>query len=91
MYVVVCYDIADPKRLNSIAKICETYGLRLQKSCFQIHMDINRVKEILEKIKKVIKPKYDSILCYYICEDCYNKIETIGINSILIKEDSIFL
>ncbi|HON89110.1 MAG TPA: CRISPR-associated endonuclease Cas2 [Spirochaetales bacterium] len=91
MYAIVCYDIADPKRLSAIAKICESYGVRLQKSCFQVHMEIDKIKELLATIKNEITPKEDSIICYYVCEDCYRKIETIGINSILVKEDSIFL
>ena len=35
MNMIVAYDIADPKRLQRIAKIMKDYGLRVQKSIFE--------------------------------------------------------
>jgi len=36
MIWLVTYDIASPKRLSKIANYCEKFGIRLQKSAFQI-------------------------------------------------------
>ena len=35
MFYLVAYDIADPSRLRRVAKACEDYGIRLEKSVFQ--------------------------------------------------------
>ena len=35
---LVCYDIADPKRLRKVASICEDFGYRRQKSVFMVRL-----------------------------------------------------
>ena len=75
---MVCYDIAQPKRLRNIAKIIENYGLRIQKSFFQCSMEEKRMKEMLQKIYKVIERRRDSFFVYPLCEDCLRKAVTDG-------------
>lgn len=49
MFRLVCYDVASPKRLKKVAKVCESYGIRIQKSCFQADVED--------------KEKFKSLLC----------------------------
>ena len=39
MNMIVTYDIADPRRLNRVAKVIKDYGTRVQKSKFEVAVD----------------------------------------------------
>jgi len=72
MLRLVCYDInvRKPKRLRQIAKICEKYGIRLQKSCFQVDADDESFKLLLDDLQSVLNKKLDSIVAYTLCDEC---------------------
>jgi CRISPR-associated protein Cas2 len=78
MLYLICYDIAKPDRLRKTAKIMEDYGLRIQKSFFQCSMEEKRLREMLQKIKKVVERRRDSFFIYPLCEECSRLIETDG-------------
>ena len=39
MDMLVIYDITEPRRLNKVAKVIKDYGIRVQKSIFEV--DVN--------------------------------------------------
>jgi len=39
MNMIVAYDIADERRLARVAKIVKDYGVRVQKSIFEVSVD----------------------------------------------------
>jgi len=92
MFRLVCYDIASPKRLKKVAKICESYGIRIQKSCFQADVtDKERFKNLLVAISIEMDRKKDSLVIYSVCDDC-NKLKVeIGPNKIIDPDEVIFL
>lgn len=65
MYLLA-YDISDPKRLQSVAKICERFLNRLQKSVFEGDLTKSQLYRIEEELKKVINYEEDSIILYEI-------------------------
>jgi len=87
MPYLICYDITSPKRLRKVAKVLETYGLRIQKSFFQADIDNEMLREMVGKLKKEMDKNHDSLFIYYICEKCMKKIESDGTGQLLILED----
>ena len=39
MLTLVAYDVSDPKRLRSVARVCEDYGVRVQYSIFECYLE----------------------------------------------------
>ena len=91
MIWLVSYDIANPKRLNKVAAYCEKFGLRLQKSTFQIDTEKDILENLLEGLKEIMNRKYDSIVIYPLCEDCRRLSLTDGLNNIINPDEVIFL
>ncbi len=59
---LVCYDIADEKRLRKTAKILSGYGYRLQESVFFCKMtDISKTK-LVQDILPVIHKEDDQVM-----------------------------
>ncbi len=89
MDMIVAYDIADPKRLNRVAKIIKDYGTRVQKSIFEVKLDDNRFMEMKARIEGEIEPAEDGVKYFPLCEKCAGTIENIG-NGIFIDPDKEF-
>ncbi|WP_151899672.1 CRISPR-associated endonuclease Cas2 [Sulfurimonas hydrogeniphila] len=62
---LVCYDIADSKRLAKVAKVLEKVSIRIQKSIFYL-MDTttNEIKEIAKILEEIIDEEYDDVRIY---------------------------
>lgn len=86
---VIFYDIREQKRLNKVAKIMESFGIRVQKSVFEVIADIEVINKLRQKIKRVIKDE-DYVLYINLCEEDWQKIEKYGQN-IGIYEDKDYL
>ncbi|GAB4339890.1 MAG: hypothetical protein Kow0037_25410 [Calditrichia bacterium] len=71
------YDIRDEKRLHRIAKQMENYGIRVQKSVFEIQAGRATINELREKVKGLMKPE-DFVVYFAICEKDWQKIERYG-------------
>ncbi len=58
---LLCYDIADPKRLYQVRK--HTYPLAFggQKSALQTPLSKNEAKKVLKQLSKLIEPTEDKI------------------------------
>lgn len=59
---LVCYDIAHPKRLRQVAKVCESFGQRLQYSVFECPLDDLRLERLRSQLNDIIKHDDDQIL-----------------------------
>ena len=73
MIYMICYDIADPKRLVKISKLLLKYGIRVQKSFFQADIERNRLDELVEQAVKILKKRRDSFFIYPLCASCTGK------------------
>jgi len=72
---VVLYDIRNPKRLRKVAKIMESYGVRVQKSVFEVLAPSDVINRLRYRIQKVIHVE-DYILYINVCEeDWQNQIK----------------
>lgn len=59
---LICYDISDAKRLRQTAKICESFGSRLQFSVFESSLDDLMLIRLQEQLKSVINQSCDQVL-----------------------------
>lgn len=78
MNMIVAYDIADPKRLTRVAKIVVDYGVRVQKSIFEVMVDDRVFAEMKARIENVIVPAEDGVKYFPLCEKCAGTVEIVG-------------
>jgi len=86
MNMIVAYDIAHPKRLTRVAKIISDYGIRVQKSIFEVTVDVRRFSEMRFRIEDEIEPAEDGVKFFPLCEKCAGTLENIG-NGIFVDPD----
>ncbi len=77
-FYTIAYDITDDKRRREVAKCLENYGSRVQYSVFEVLVSEEILKEIIEKLKRIINIREDSVRIYYICNSCLKKTFIIG-------------
>lgn len=93
MLVVVTYDVStiDPKpgarRLRRVAKVCESYGVRVQKSVFECQVGATEWVLFRAKLLAEIKPDVDSLRFYHIHQSDRVRIEHHGVNKPLDLEN----
>jgi len=76
--MIVAYDIANDKRLSRIAKVMLDYGVRVQKSIFEVHVTPPVFRELKELVEKIIVAEEDGVKYYPLCERCAGTVEIIG-------------
>ena len=78
MNMIVAYDIADPRRLAKVAKIIKDYGIRVQKSIFEVDVDGQRFNEMKARVEGLIEASEDGVKYFPLCEKCAGTVEIIG-------------
>ncbi len=58
---LVCYDIANPKRLPKISKKAYAYAIGGQKSAIEAPLSKTDALHFIDELKRIIKPKEDKI------------------------------
>lgn len=61
---IVCYDMADRKRLARIFKLLKSHGIPLQRSVFLIHTSSVGMEKLEIQINSLINPKEDDVRAY---------------------------
>ena len=87
MQYLVCYDITNPKRLQKVAKTLEEFGIRIQKSFFQVETTKDKLDVMTRRILEIIKTKKDKFYIYQVCDKCINKAIKDGKKDIIRFED----
>ena len=59
---LVCYDVANDKRLRRAFKVCSNFGDHLQYSVFECDLNPAEKIELEESLKRVIKHDEDQVL-----------------------------
>lgn len=52
---LICYDIADKKRLRKVRKVAYSYALGGQKSAVEAPLNRKLLKELISRLEKIIK------------------------------------
>ncbi len=83
MDAVVVYDICTEdapgrRRLARVAKVCEGFGIRVQKSVFECRLPEASFEKLLQQLRKEINPSFDSVIIYRIRGDVDDVRTTFG-------------
>ena len=76
--MIAAYDIADPRRLNRVAKVLKDYGTRVQKSIFEVTVDNRVFTEMKDRIEEEFDASEDGVKYFPVCEKCAGTLEVIG-------------
>ena len=77
MLHLIAYDIASDKRLRMVAKLCEDYGVRVEKSVFECHLSGAEFAELWERLADIVADG-DSVVDYPIGLLDQKKIQSLG-------------
>lgn len=78
MLHIVAYDISNPRRLKRVAKCCESFGVRIEKSVFESHLGNERFREFWEKLCDIADLNEDSLIAVPVCAACETGIRSAG-------------
>lgn len=76
--VVVVYDISNDKRRVKLSNFLEGYGHRIQFSVFECFISLEEMRQLHQKVKKLVLPKEDNVRFYWISNDALSIVLTIG-------------
>jgi len=83
MTCVFCYDIADYHRRTRVARLLERFGVRIQKSVFQLDVSPIKAEEIKKILLTIIEEKEDSLFIFPICKTCFENVYSLGSEGLL--------
>ncbi|MCW5552873.1 MAG: CRISPR-associated endonuclease Cas2 [Verrucomicrobiae bacterium] len=83
MLILVTYDVstvekAGQRRLRRVARACEDYGVRVQKSVFECQVGQTEWVQLKDRLLREIKADEDSLRFYHLDETAKSKIEHHG-------------
>lgn len=84
MLILVTYDVstvekAGQRRLRRVARACEDYGVRVQKSVFECQVGQTEWVSLRDRLLREIKADQDSLRFYFLDEKAVQKIEHHGV------------
>ena len=85
MLILVTYDVSTvekpgQRRLRRVARACEDYGVRVQKSVFECQVGQTEWVQLKDRLLREIKNDEDSLRFYYLDETAKQKSEHHGID-----------
>ncbi|MBC8245166.1 MAG: CRISPR-associated endonuclease Cas2 [Verrucomicrobia bacterium] len=85
MLILVTYDVATPdkpgqKRLRRVARACEDYGTRVQKSVFECQVGKTEWAALRQRLLDEINTSQDSLRFYFLDEIAISRTEHHGTN-----------
>lgn len=83
MLVIVAYDVntetaGGRRRLRRVAKVCERYGQRVQKSVFECHLGETELVHLRSQLLKEMDTRCDNLRIYFLGEVDRRKTEQYG-------------
>ncbi|MFW6029035.1 MAG: CRISPR-associated endonuclease Cas2 [Halanaerobiales bacterium] len=96
MMYILAYDISTEnskgrKRLRKVAKVCENYGQRVQKSVFEFQLDDKKFLQMRNDVLSLMNKKKDNIRIYKIIEPKEDYVEEHGNFKAIDYENDIFV
>ena len=66
-FYLICFDIADERRLRQVAIQLENIGVRVQHSIFECHLNRDQIRSVQQKIAAIIDEEEDHVRYYKLC------------------------
>lgn len=80
MFCIIIYDISNNKRRYRFKKLLEGYGIRVQRSCFEVSLTPNIYKSLINDISKFYNSEEeDNIIVYRGDEGLVNRYSTLNV------------
>jgi len=84
MLIIVTYDVSvitedGPRRLRRVAKVCERYGQRVQKSVFECQVNEMQLDELERSLLTEIDLEVDNLRFYRITEPHELRVKQYGV------------
>lgn len=84
MLVLITYDVrtdseAGQKRLRRVAKVCEDYGQRVQKSVFECLVDPEQWVKLKSRLLREVNLDEDSLRFYFLGKNWRVRVEHVGL------------
>ena len=77
-YYLVCYDIADEKRLRKVARVMEDFGVRVLYSVFECRLSEEEFAIMRRAVEEIIDALEDRVRYYRLCEACRKPVVHLG-------------
>jgi CRISPR-associated protein Cas2 len=77
MYVILVYDV-DTKRVGKMLKLCRRYLNWIQNSVLEGELTDVKLKELIFKAKKIMKPETDSLIIFKSRQEKWLEKQVIG-------------
>ncbi|MCD7755727.1 MAG: CRISPR-associated endonuclease Cas2 [Firmicutes bacterium] len=95
MMIVLSYDVdttdaSGARRLRKVAKICESYGCRVQNSVFELILEPAQLVTLKAKLEQVMDGEKDSVRLYRLGSNWKPRIETLG-KRLRFEQDDVIL
>lgn len=96
MELLLTYDVSTitpegKSRLRRVAKLCEGYGMRVQKSVFEIVCTEPELLALVDKIQRIIAHEEDSIRIYRIPRGSFRNVKMLGTAKPLPHDDALIM
>jgi CRISPR-associated protein Cas2 len=83
MLILVTYDVstetrAGRKRLRRVAKVCQGYGQRVQKSVFECQVTLAQYEELERSLVAEINEEEDNLRLYRLTEPVDQRVKEFG-------------
>lgn len=96
MMVVVSYDVstespAGRRRLRRVAKVCESYGNRVQNSVFECAVDPTQWAILRSRLLREFNSEEDSLRFYFLGRNWKRRREHHGIKNVLDPDEPMIL
>ncbi len=78
MLHLVAYDIASDGRLRRVARICEDYGIRVEKSVFECDLKNEDFEDMWKRLSSIVNTDVDRVIDYPIGLIARGKIRELG-------------
>lgn len=74
IFCIVAYDIQNDRNRVRVSKSLEKYGVRVNYSVFECMFTDSQFLKIQGRLENYIDKRYDTVVYYPICVNCYTKI-----------------
>jgi CRISPR-associated protein Cas2 len=96
MELLVTYDVntgtpEGRRRLRQVAKLCEGYGLRVQKSVFEVVCTDADLLVLADRMNRIIDQGCDSIRIYRMQSGSFRSVQHLGASQAVPHRDPIIL